>query len=204
MQYHAIALLGGLFAGTTISANAANVARLPDCTRAGESLLALDLSTTNATNWTVSGPAQVPSMVPPPVGGPTSATLTAWSVMSGYWVQPFVTGTAAWDGAAEGDYTYRIQFYLPCSPKSYTNLSLSGAIAADDSFNADLNGNPIASCGGLCFKNVTSFVASGGFVSGLNTLTVVVHNQVAYTGLAIRASLSATCGRECCNELPVR
>lgn len=213
MKYNAIALLVGLLVVSAVStsANAANVTRLRDCRFAGQSLPAVDLSTTNASNWTVTGPAQ-PSGVPA-VGGPIPATLSAWSGMSGYWVQPFPTGTTnqygtAWKNAAGGNYTYKIQFYLPCDPRNYASLSIGGAIAADNSFIAYLNGNnQIASCGGNnCFQNPTLFPAvASGFVAGLNTITVVVANGAgSYTGLAVKASLTAKCGKECCTQLRER
>lgn len=207
MQYPA--LLAGLLAvSASVPAGAAQIVRLPDCRFAGQSFPAADFSTNIPGNWTVTGPAQPTGL--PAVGGPISATLSAWSAMQGYWIQPFGTGTTnqygtAWGNAAGGDYTYELKFFLPCDPKNYSRLSLDGHISADNSFVAYLNSGQISNCSGShCFQSATQFTG-GGFVPGLNTFRVVVNNQPgSFTGLAVRASLVAVCGKECCRQLQDR
>ncbi len=190
--------MGLLFGFSALPANAAHPIRLPDCQVAFQPVT-LDLSTTTPTNWSVTGPA--------PAAGPTLLTQPFWNGgLQAYWVQPSATSTTAQSFPA-GDYTYRIQFVVPCEPANYSSLSLTGAIGADNSFKAFLNGSatPFANCPGpTCFAGPTNFASiAGSLVQGVNTITVVVHNDETYTGLAFKATLVARCGWRCCVTLPV-
>ena len=223
MKFRPIILLAGavLLLGVStasLPASAANVIQVPECKFAGQALPGIDLRTTNVSgtdpHWTVTGPANPQPPGTPAVGGPIHAKLTAWTAVSAQWIQPFATSTVgpygdAWPNTAVGDYTYTIQFNLPCDPASYTHLGIVGSIAADNSFRAYLNGtsNLIASCAtGNCFKSPDGpkhiVTTTSMFKRGLNTITVVIHNDGNYTGLAVKAGLTARCGKTCVPHLP--
>lgn len=197
----AVLLLG--VSATSAPASAASV-RLPDCRFAGQTVTA-DLSASTPGNWTVNGPSGS--------SGPSQTTLSAWTAVSGYWMQPG-TSSAANSSFAAGTYTYTIQFYIPCDPKNYTGLSLNGKFAADNSARLKVNNGAWTQCtgGNTCFNtpvNGTGFSAIGGtgpgdLHAGPNTITVEVTNNESYTGLAVKASLTARCGKECCVQLPRR
>ena len=188
----------------------------PECKYAGE-VSHVDLSTTSANgtdpHWSVTGPNQKG------FGGPTHATHSGWTAVTGYWIQPFTGpssdpyGTAN-NNARRGSYTYTIQFTLPCKPKSRRNpsgmdASITGVMAADNSFTAKLNGHQIAACGSMgttstCFRAPVTPISYSGpyFHQGVNTLTVTVFNNSGYTGMAAKLTLNLTCGKMCCKELP--
>lgn len=168
---------------------------LPPCTQPGQAV-SLDLSTRNSPgfdlNWTVTPGGPNPTQTP---SGP-------WTALppNNNWVKP-TTNTAS-------TYTYTRSFNLPCPPKSYQKLELSGNFAADNNGRVFLNGNPLAQCiGSFCFQapiGGTAFYAgpppftAGPFVPGLNQLTVRVGNQAGTpTGLSVIATLTATCGPDC-------
>jgi hypothetical protein len=146
------------------------------------------------------------------VGGPTAITqpFGPWSALPNLWIQPLATPGPANSGFAAGDYTYTLQFYLPCQPRNYAKLAIGGAIAADNNFTAYLNGNSFLSCStGHCFGGAGTPIpvspsVTGPFVQGLNTIKIVVHNNESYTGLAAQLTLNLTCGKECCMKLPTR
>lgn len=199
MAIRAIVLLAGAslllgLSAAAVPASAAGVVQLPDCRFAGETVTA-DLSTTIPGNWSAAN-------------GPTHTSLSAWTALPANWIQPSTSATAD-ASAAAGDYKYEIRFNIPCDPKNYKGLTLSGSIAADNNFKAYLNGSstPFATCTGLlCFQQsatVPTVIApvTSGFNWGLNSILVVVHNDGGYTGLAVKASLSAQCGEMCCHKL---
>ena len=191
-----------------------NAVKVPECKFMGQTVTA-DLSTTSVNgvdpHWQVSGPAQTG------LGGPTHATHSGWTAVSGYWIQPFSAPSSNQYGTANqyargGTYTYTLHFNLPCMPSSYGALVLGGTLAADNSFTAYLNGisasNAIASCGGTtCFQNSgtsVNFSTGSKFRQGDNTLYVVVKNADMYTGMAAKLTLRIRCGKMCCRELPRR
>lgn len=189
------ALLAGAVLPSTHS-SAANMVGLPPCTFYGESMSA-DLSTTHPENWQVTGPH---------ANGPTQITFVAWTALPNDWIQP--RSSTELQNVDAGDYTYLIRFYIPCNPQNYRGLSLTGSIAADNSFKAYVNGitTPFAVCGGsYCFNapaNPTAFAnIANMLVRGVNTIQIVVHNDGAVSGLAMSAMLRASCGRECCQLL---
>ena len=153
-----------------------------------------NLSTTIPTNWQVTGPS---------ASGPAHTSLGDWTALPNNWIQPSTSASPVHFPA--GDYTYLIRFYIPCDPKNYASLSLTGAIAADNSFRAFANGSvvPFASCAGpQCYNapaNPTAFGNIAGLlVRGVNTIQIVVHNNEQQSGLAVSATLTARCGVECC------
>jgi hypothetical protein len=145
-------------------------------------------------------------------GGPSHATLTAWTALPGNWIEPYaapMSGGGPYDAPA-GDYTYQLKFTLACAPESYARLNISGVIAADNRFTATLNNNNLlASCSGsgYCFQSPGTTISSpplSAYVQGTNTITIVVHNDGGPTGLAVQATLKAMCGKMCCQMLPTR
>ncbi|MBS0456626.1 MAG: hypothetical protein JSS44_04760 [Proteobacteria bacterium] len=179
---------------------------VPECRFAGAQNR-VDLGTRNG-SWSVTGPAQIG------LGGPTSVTASAWSANANDWIQPF-SSTSVNGTAATGTYTYTLVFNLPCAPSSYQTLSLVGSIAADNTFTADLNGQPIASCSNpsTCVSTATAVTTQPGwFRQGQNVLTVAVKNwptsadpkNGGSTGLAGSLYLRVQCGKMCCKDLPSR
>jgi hypothetical protein len=190
-------LLFSLLAGALFGAApaiAANMVGLPACTAQGQSMVA-NLSTTIPTNWQVTGLN---------ASGPAHTTLANWTALPNNWIQPSSSASPV-DFQTSGDYTYLIRFYIPCDPKNYASLSLTGAIAADNSFRAFVNGSvsPFLVCAGPnCYNtpaNPTAFGnLAGSLVRGVNTIQIVVHNIDHQSGLAVSATLTARCGVECC------
>ena len=179
---------------------------VPECKFAGDDIR-VDLST-NIGAWTSNGPAQ------PGLGGPTPVSYGAWTANSGYWVQPFASSQVN-SGALSGNYTYTLTFDLPCAPESYAALAIAGSIAADNTFQASLNGHPIASCANsnTCLSTTTQVSTQPSyFQPGPNVLTVEVVNTPfsknpktgLMTGLAAKLMLYLQCGRMCCTPLPRR
>lgn len=181
---------------------------VPECRYAGEQSR-VDLGTRNG-HWSVTGPAQ------PGLGGPTSVSASGmgWSANVNAWIQPF-TSTQINGNAASGTYTYTLVFNLPCAPSSYQTLALVGSIAADNTFTAVLNGQPIASCSNpsTCESTATAVTTQPSwFRQGQNVLTVAVKNWPTSsdpktggpTGLATSLYLGVQCGKMCCKDLPIR
>jgi hypothetical protein len=164
-------------------------------------LVPLDTTSTSGItdpHWLVIGPTG--GLLPP-----YHATLSAWTALKNNWVEPTQPGVNdVADGNAQmGTYTYAIWFDLPCPPESYSNLQLTGSVAADNEATVYLNGFAVASCtSGTCFYNSPfSFTAFTPFLPGINSLTVVVHNDGAYTGVAVKAELAGIClGKSCVDK----
>jgi hypothetical protein len=145
-------------------------------------------------HWLVTGPG-----ISTPIA-PYYTTLSAWTALPKAWVEPIKSfNNAANATAASGDYTYTIWFKLGCPPESYSNLQIAGSFAADNSATVYLNSTLVNSCStGLCFASATAFTAPGPFVAGINSLSVVVHNDDSYTGMTIGAELRGSCiGDQC-------
>ncbi|HWA92489.1 MAG TPA: hypothetical protein VG889_20815 [Rhizomicrobium sp.] len=178
----------------------ADMVGLPACTFEGQPM-SVDLSTSNPatpttpTNWQVTGPG---------ASGPTHTADPAWTALQYYWIQPNLGPYPQF--MPQGYYTYLIRFFIPCKPQNYAGLSLTGRIAADNSFKAYVNGNLFATCAGPnCFSypgNPTTFANLAGYlVRGVNAIQIVVYNRDTITGLAVSATLTARCGQECCQML---
>ena len=113
------------------------------------------------------------------------------------WLQPD-PGPLPDSNAAAGNYTYRIQFYVP---ECVGPLALTGEFWADNTVTSlTVNGHPVpfAPCtpSNNCFAvgHGTTFTVPPAFLHGaLNTLAIVVYNQGAWTGLAVNATLSSDC-----------
>lgn len=151
----------------------------------------------NDQHWVVTGPG-----ISSPIA-PYHATLSAWTALSGSWVEPTNPGLnyAADSAPSGGDYTYTIWFRLRCPPESYSNLQLTGTFAADNNATIYLNSFPLTSCtNNLCFQGAgIPFTATAPFYSGLNSLSVVVHNSgKSYTGASVSAEVSGTCIDKTC------
>lgn len=88
------------------------------------------------------------------------------------WITP-TSNVGAWlDPVVDGVYDYRLSFDL--SGFNAATAAFTGRFAADNSVVVLLNGQQIAS--GHKFDTWLNFGASGGFVSGINTLDFVVTN----------------------------
>jgi hypothetical protein len=181
------------------------VVPVPECKYAGDEIR-VDFSTNNG-SWTATGPAQ------PDLGGPTAVTYGGWTANNGYWIQPFSSSQVN-GGALSGTYTYTLAFNLPCMPEGYAQLSIGGSIAADNTFQATLNGHPIASCSSAMCGSTTTAVSTQAsyFQQGQNVLTVTVVNTPfsknpktgLMTGLGAKMTLNVQCGKMCCTALPRR
>lgn len=181
------------------------VVPVPECKYAGDEIR-VDFSTNNG-SWTATGPAQAD------LGGPTAVTYGGWTANNGYWVQPFSSSQIN-GGALSGTYTYTLAFNLPCMPEGYANLSIGGTMAADNTFQAKLNGHPIAACStAMCGTTATAVSTQPSyFQQGQNVITVTVVNTPfsknpktgLMTGLGAKMTLNVQCGKMCCTALPRR
>jgi hypothetical protein len=160
--------------------------------------------------WTVHVGTALPSpaYTTAPVGPwhvPAVGTGAEAGLPAGTWIQPSKLGQAD-ASAAAGNYVYRLIFTLPYDSYYYTNISLTGIVAADNSFvSVTLNGHPVSltpacTAPNNCFHtpvNITSppwnFFSSG--VNGTNTLDIEVNNESIYTGLYVQAKVTAVCSK---------
>jgi hypothetical protein len=167
---------------------------LPPCTRPGETVT-LNLSTATAgidPYWTVS----------PGGPNPTHISFNPWTALPNNWVHPTTLNPTQFGIIT---YTYTRKFNLPCPPKSYQSLQISGRFAADNNGTVTLNNNVIGSClGNYCFNNPpvvgTPFGTTNKsfFNQGANSLTVTVGNQpYSDSGLSVVARVAASCGSSC-------
>lgn len=88
------------------------------------------------------------------------------------WITPTSSQGESFDPWSNGTYTYTLTFDL--SGYNAATAAFSGRLAADNSVVVKLNNSVIGSATG--FTDWTSFGASSGFVSGVNTLDFVVTN----------------------------
>jgi hypothetical protein len=171
-----------------------NAPGLPMCGMASQPV-AIDLSTTS-TPGTTDPYWLVTKGISSPIA-PYHTKLSAWTALSNNWVEPTKPDSNgdADSSAASGDYTYTTWFNLPCPPESYSNLQLVGSVAGDNNVTIYLNSFLLASCtNGYCFQGAgMPFTASAPFHGGINSLSVVVHNSGAYTGVSVSAVLNGTC-----------
>lgn len=114
----------------------------------------------------------------------------------GYWMAPsssskWITvqvdsGGYAADLGAGATYTFRTQFDL--SGYDTSTASLSGGVAADNQVvDVRLNGQSLG-VSWSSYSSFASFVASSGFVAGVNTLDFVIDNWSGPTGLRTELS----------------
>ncbi len=140
-----------------------------------------------APGWTVSGPG---------VSGTISAvplSLSDWAPLAGAaWVGP-ANGTSS--TAQAGTYIYTIKLVVPrCVIGG--RVTLKGRAAADNRVAVKLDGATIASTPGTTMYGfqAANFANFNAPVSpGTHTLTVEVHNQDGYTGMAIQATVETQC-----------
>jgi len=131
-----------------------------------------------------------------------------WAILQNwitFYAGPLVTN----NNAAKGWYTYQIQFDLPqCD--NMGDLAINGTFWADNYVNGLLLNNNALNVSYACLPHCysgtgTSFSAPAGstfFKQGVNTLTFIVWNEGGdtndnWTGLAVNATLSGTCGAVC-------
>lgn len=88
------------------------------------------------------------------------------------WITPTKNQAQSFDATANGTYIWNLTFDL--SGYNPATASFSGRFAADNSATVSLNGTQIGTSAG--FGSFSSFAASSGFGSGLNTLSFVVTN----------------------------
>ena len=155
----------GLLAGT--SAHAApivglcNTGQTVGCSGPGT------LGTTDD-NWFMSSPAGV-AWNGTPING-------AWLAnnSTSLWITPQSNGNQTLDPAADGLYSYSLNFDL--TGFQFASASFLGRFAVDNSVDSiTLNGNAVLGSGGT-FGSWSNFSSSGGFVSGVNTLTFNTRN----------------------------
>jgi len=108
---------------------------------------------------------------------------------------------AGWVGppggpTAEGNYTYRLRFYVPPDCIIPSRITVSGRVAADNSATVYLDGSQIAvqstPTHGFLPGNIISF-AEPVAVSGTHSLTVVVHNWSNVTGVIVQGAINMAC-----------
>ncbi|MFS2002363.1 FxDxF family PEP-CTERM protein [Duganella sp. CT11-25] len=88
------------------------------------------------------------------------------------WITPTASQSQTFDASSAGTYTYSLSFDL--SGYNAASAAFTGRLAADNSVVVKLNDQVISTASG--FTDWTSFAASSGFVSGVNTLNFVVSN----------------------------
>lgn len=107
------------------------------------------------------------------------------------WITPTSSQGDSFDPSSNGTYTYSLTFDL--SGYNAATAMFSGRLAADNSVVVKLNNSVIGSATG--FTDWTSFGASSGFVSGVNTLDFVVSNWAQNggnpTGLRVEFGVSS-------------
>lgn len=188
---------------------------LPACTQEAQPV-SLDLSTTSVApvdpNWTVSAVSASASpstanlnayhLTTAQVATIMNGSLPGWALLPN-WLQPSASPLPN-SAAAVGYYTYQMRFNIPCPVDSYRALAISGQYWADNTVTAFLvNGNsvpsvPLCSNPNACPTVVTAFsIPRTNLQSGVNTITIVVHNAGFNTGLAVTATLNGTCGDAC-------
>jgi hypothetical protein len=100
-----------------------------------------------------------------------------------WWINPYhaESNGQPFDDAPEGLYIYQTTFTLA---PGWTNASLSGAWAVDNSGTMNLNGNLVSTIADPGFRALTDFSATiqSWFVTGTNTLTFDVHNDGSSCG----------------------
>ncbi len=110
------------------------------------------------------------------------ATVSNTGVQSGTagWITPGADGTQSW---ASGYYVY--EAILDLTGYMESTAVLSGFIAADDSVSIFLNRGGSAVFSGANYWGYTPFQINSGFVSGINRIDFVVHNDQGPTGLSV-------------------
>ncbi len=89
------------------------------------------------------------------------------------WITPLQAGTASLDPDAIGIYSYTLHFNL--TDAQLVGARFNGRMAADNLVSAYLNGHLLGSSVG--FNAWSNFAATGGFVSGMNTVQFLVINE---------------------------
>ncbi len=135
-----------------------------------------------------------------PAGGPSAFVLN--DLPGGYVAN---TSASQWIGPSanpfdidnSGDYTYRETFDLTGLDPS--TVVVQGQIASDNDSTIELNGadTGVALVAGSVvsssdFASLHPFTLTKGFVAGLNTIEVVVHNDYSATGLQLELSGTAS------------
>ena len=161
----AIALAPMAFAGTTTT-----ITGLKN-TGAG---FAADAQDTNYT-LSVAGGSTGNGYVSDMTGWPDDGTWIVSGSSVSKWLTPTANESQSFDAAANGTYTWTLDFnlsgYLPNS------ASFSGRWAADNKGVVKLNGAAISTISvSTGFRDWTSFEATSGFVSGANKIEFVVTN----------------------------
>jgi len=125
-----------------------------------------------------------------PYGGATTAyvaysgddSLVGYVETGAQWI---ATDPNVDQGFAVGNFVFQTTFDL--TGLDPTTAVLSGIIAADDVATFYLNGNAFSGCSS-CWYYETSFTIDSGFISGINTLQVVVYNTGGPFGLSLEIS----------------
>lgn len=125
-------------------------------------------------------------------GGPTPMVVINPSSVPGAWVGGSTRsrwiGPSVSSAGPTGPYTNRWSFDAPCA-----NVCLTGRFTSDDDGYLFVNGTLVAGPSG--FSAWTSVNVCSGFVSGVNTLELVVNNRGGNTGFRTELEIWT----ECCN-----
>jgi len=119
----------------------------------------------------------------------------AYVVSGGYWL--FTNqANSQWisvDGAFADfvPFTYSTTFDLTNYDPSSASLSFTNVAGDDLISSVTINGVSVGFTCSVCFNNAHSFSITSGFVSGLNTIEIVVENQGGPTGLQLAVSGTA-------------
>ncbi|HEV2706240.1 MAG TPA: hypothetical protein VGV59_09975 [Pyrinomonadaceae bacterium] len=154
----------------------------------------LDLSTGQSspadTLWTVNGGTVY-----------TTTPVAGWLTLPpAGWIQPVASQTPSVNIPA-GLYTYIARFNVPKCTIPFSEVRLDGQFAADNSAQLffDSVSVPGASCAGpTCFKSPQAPVSFSitNITPGTHTLEVRVRNDEVYSGLLLKAQLTAQCRKE--------
>ena len=99
------------------------------------------------------------------------------------WIAPDYTNNGC---CPPGNYTYKLNFVLPAGFNPST-ATISGRWAADNAASMKLNGVPVPGLlsPGIAYWTSFTIPPASGFVSGANSLSFVVDNYGAWTGLRV-------------------
>lgn len=121
-----------------------------------------------------------------PVGGPTGYPFNGWWLpndATSQWIVPFAAGVVSTGSvSAGGDYTFRTTFNLTGFDVSTARIDGRWAV---DEYGIDIVINGHSTGLGTYrpgFRGFTDFAITDGFVSGINTLDLVIYNISQSTG----------------------
>jgi hypothetical protein len=134
------------------------------------------------------------TLIAAPAGVPLTAiatsTIPAWTANTptADWISPGSSGDTIWP---VGNYDFRTTFSL--SGLNPSSAQLSGLWTADNNACFSLNGVVTTACVGFdAFSSLHPFSITSGFISGINTLDLVVFNGGGPVGTIVEISGTAS------------